>query len=236
MIKHILFDLDGTLLPMNQDKFIKAYFSGIVKQIAPLGYDPNGLIEGIWKGTYNMIKNDGSKTNETVFLENFSSIFGKKVYYDTYKFDEFYEKYFDEVKISCGYNKEAELLIDKLKEMNFNLILATNPIFPRIATEKRIAWAGLNKNDFSYISVYQNSHSCKPNLRYYEEILNKLNLNPEECLMIGNDVGEDMVVTSLNMKVFLLTDCLINKNNEDINKYPHGSFNELNEFIDNLNK
>ena len=38
-IKAVMFDLDGTLLPMDQDVFIKAYFGGLVKKLVPLGYD-----------------------------------------------------------------------------------------------------------------------------------------------------------------------------------------------------
>lgn len=38
-----------------------------------------------------------------------------------------------------------------------------------------------------------------------------LAMKEEETVMIGNDVGEDMVAAQLGMKVFLLTDCLINK-------------------------
>ena len=59
--KVILFDLDGTLLPMDQNVFVKAYFGGIAKRLAPRGYEPNALIDGIWKGTGAMIKNDGKR-------------------------------------------------------------------------------------------------------------------------------------------------------------------------------
>ena len=92
-------------------------------------------------------------------------------------------------------------------------------------------WAGLDQNDFELFTTYENSRFCKPNVKYYEDILEKLELKAEECLMIGNDVREDMVTKSLGMKVFLLTDCLINKDCEDISVYPHGGFAELFEFI-----
>lgn len=52
--------------------------------------------------------------------------------------------------------------------------------------------------------------------------------------MVGNDVGEDMIAQTLGMKVFLLTDCLINKEDTDISVYPHGSFDELLAYIDTL--
>ena len=64
--------------------------------------------------------------------------------------------------------------------------------------------------------------------------MKKLNVKAENCLMVGNDVTEDMVAETLGMKVFLLTDCIINKNNADISRYPSGSFDELIAFIQNL--
>ena len=52
--------------------------------------------------------------------------------------------------------------------------------------------------------------------------------------MVGNDVSEDMIACQLGMKVFLLTDCIINKKDEDIPVYPNGSFDRLKEFIEQL--
>ncbi|MDE6047540.1 MAG: hypothetical protein K2F56_02815, partial [Anaeroplasmataceae bacterium] len=115
-------------------------------------------------------------------------------------------------------------LIVFLKNKKFELILATNPIFPLIAQTKRLAWAGIKDSDFSWITSYENSHYCKPNLKYYEEILSHFPYQPNECLMIGNDVGEDMIAKELGMQVFLLTDCLINKDNVDISIFPHGDY------------
>ena len=60
-ITTVLFDLDGTLLPMNQDTFIKAYFGGLAKKMSPHGYEPEKLISAIWSGTKAMIKNTGEK-------------------------------------------------------------------------------------------------------------------------------------------------------------------------------
>ena len=66
---------------------------------------------------------------------------------------------------------------------------------------------------------------------YYKKLLEELSLSPEECVMIGNDVGDDMVAESLGIKCFLLTDCLINRKGEDITKYTHGDFDTLINFI-----
>ena len=124
--------------------------------------------------------------------------------------------------------------MSKIGDKGYRLVLATNPIFPAIATESRIRWAGLEPKDFEFYTTYENSGYCKPNPDYYREILNRLQVSPGECLMVGNDVTEDMVAETLGMKVFLLTDCLINKEEKDISVYPNGSFEQLLAFVEQL--
>ena len=236
-ITTVLFDLDGTLLPMDQDLFIKAYFKGLAARLAPHGYDPSALIDSIWKGTAAMVRNNGSRTNEAAFWDYFASIFGEESRMDEPKFREFYETDFQKVQQVCGYHPAAREIIDLVKSKGLTAVLATNPIFPAIATESRIRWAGLSTDDFALYTTYENSTFCKPNPAYYREILTKLNLQPEECVMVGNDVIEDTAALQAGIsQVFLLTDCLINKDGRDITPFPHGGFGDLADFIDHLNK
>lgn len=227
----ILFDLDGTLLPQDQDVFLKSYFSRLVHKLAPHGYDPDLTVKAIWKCTGAMIGNDGSCTNEQAFWRDFAKVCGEQVVNDLPLFDEYYRNEFQQVANDCGFNPKAAECIALLRQKGYRLALATNPLFPAIATESRIRWAGLKKEDFELITTYENSRYCKPNLNYYREILKELNVSPAECLMVGNDVGDDMVARELGMQVFLLTDCLINKQEIDISQFPHGGFDELMAFI-----
>ncbi len=233
-IKAILFDLDGTLVPMDQDVFVGDYFKRISTKLAPYGYEPKQFINTIWKGTAAMIKNSGGKPNEEVFWDTAVSVYGEKVLEDKKYFDEFYEIEFDKVKSVCGYTPKAKETVKKLKEKGYKVALATNPIFPEIATRLRMSWAGLKPDDFEFYTTYENINCCKPNPVYYIEVAKRIGVDPAECLMVGNDVGDDMVAQAVGMKVFLLTDCLINKTNEDISKYPNGSFDELMEYINTL--
>ncbi len=231
-ITTVLFDLDGTLLPMDQDLFAKTYFMAIAKDVAPRGYDPKVLIDTIWKCTYAMMKNTGEDTNETVFWKHFAAAFGERVYEDQPAFDRFYEEHFDDIAPVCGFDERAARAVKLCQGRGCQVALATNPIFPRIATVKRMGWAGLKPEDFVLFTTYENSRYCKPNLKYYTAILEEIGVSPENCLMVGNDVGEDMVARELGMKVFLLTDCLINKKEQDITAYPHGGFDELLTYLD----
>ena len=229
-ITTILFDLDGTLLPMDNEEFTKAYFKLLAKKLVPYGYESGQLVDAIWAGTAAMVKNDGSQSNEAAFWKKFASICGEKVFADKPLFDEFYLKEFQEAKGICGRNPKAALTVQRAKEMGLRVALATNPIFPKVATESRIRWAGLEPEDFELYTSYENIGYCKPNPDYYREIVKRLGVEPEQCLMVGNDVSEDMVAETVGMKVFLLTDCLINKEQKDINQYRRGSFDQILKF------
>lgn len=233
-ITTVFFDLDGTLLPMDQDAFVKHYFGLLAARLAPLGYEPGELIQTIWAGTAAMVQNDGSRLNEQAFWDTFTAKYGRDSLEHMPVFEDFYKTDFAGAKAACGFHPMAAATVKRLQRAGVGVVLATNPIFPAIATQNRIRWAGLEPEDFALYTTYENSRFCKPNPAYYQSILDALGLKAEECAMVGNDVAEDMVAAKLGMKVFLLTDCLLNKHNEDVSQYPHGSFQELNAFLDGI--
>ena len=230
-IRYVLFDLDGTLLPMDQDLFIKTYFGGLAKKLAPLGYDAAELFQAIWKGTGAMIRNDGSVLNETRFWDVMREIYGEKIQDAIPYFEEFYEKDFDGVRAVCGYNPKAAETVRSLKEQGYIVALATQPAFPAAATSRRIRWTGLEPSDFAVYTTFENSRYCKPKGEYYLDVARSIGADPRECLMVGNDISDDMPAADVGMKVFLLTDCLIAKEGDDPSAYPNGSFDELMAYI-----
>lgn len=233
-IRFVFFDLDGTLLPMDQDVFVEHYFKGLAGKMAPHGFDPKGLIKAIWAGTEAMVRNDGSTTNEQAFWKLFCSIYGEDALRWEPVFARFYAGDFQKLASVCGYTPEAARTVELVKARGYTPVLATNPIFPAIATRSRIRWAGMSPEDFVLYTTYENIGYSKPNPAYYTEIVGRLGLDPEDCLMVGNDVGDDMVARKLGMKVFLLTDNLINKDGTDISQFPNGGFAQLRAYIDQL--
>lgn len=231
-IKVVLFDLDGTLLPMDQDVFTEDYFKRLAAKLSPYGYEPNQLIKNVWACTAAMVENDGTVTNEEAFWKKFAETYGDKVYGEKEIFEDFYRNEFQEVKKVCGFNVKAAEAVKYIKEKGLRVALATNPLFPAFATESRIRWAGLSPEDFEIYTTYENARYCKPNPNYYKAVVEQLGVDAKDCLMVGNDVKEDMIAESLGLKVFLLTDCMINREDKDILVYPHGSFTELIQFID----
>ena len=232
MIDTVLFDLDGTLLPMDQEEFVRAYMGLLAKKLAHHGYDPKKLVAAVWSGTGAMTRNDGRMTNEEIFWEDFCGAFGQQARKDLPLFEEFYANEFGGIQQVCGFAAEAAEIVALLKERGIKPVLATNPLFPEIATRQRIRWAGLEPEDFALVTTYENSRYCKPNPDYYREILTRLDREPERCLMVGNDVSEDMIpAREVGMQVFLLEPCLINRKELPLEQFPRGGFGELKAFL-----
>ena len=209
-IKAVLFDLDGTLLPMDQDVFLKEYLQRLAMFVAPYGIEPKRMIEATMIGTEAMIHNDGSRCNKEAFWKRFFELVGKE-HIDLVEItDKFYYGGFKEIKNFVGENAHARDAVAAAHNKGRKVVLATNPVFPMSAQRERISWLGLNEDDFDLITSYENSTYCKPSPKYYLEICEKIGVEPENCLMIGNDEREDMKAASeAGMQCFLITDCRI---------------------------
>jgi len=182
-----------------------------------------------------MINNLEPRPNEEKFMEHFAKLVKTddlSLYKE--KFDLFYDDKFDKVR-ECV--EEVSLIKDSieiLKSKGYNLVVATNPIFPIKAIQKRIEWAGLNIEDFSYITCYQKNCYCKPHIQFYEEVLDAIGKDPEECYMVGNDVQEDLVAGDLGIETYLITNYMINRNNEEINSTYQGTYEDFYKFVKEL--
>ena len=153
MLKAIFFDLDGTLLPLNEDLFIQIYVEGIIKKFIPHGFDKEKLLYFSKKNIVDMFNNDGSKTNEQIYFDDYKQIFGEYTEKDQMLIDEFYKIEFEETFKACDYNPYARKIVEYCKEKGLKVILSTNPVFPKIATTKRMAITGLKEEDFDYITT-----------------------------------------------------------------------------------
>lgn len=232
MINTIIFDLDGTLLPISQDEFTKEYFKALVQRIAPLGYTKDEIVGGIWKGTEAMQKNDGSAYNNERFWKVFTQVLGEKTAALESVIDDFYEKEFDYVRSCMLYQVDRKAIIKELRDKRYTLVLASNPVFPLVAMNTRLSWVGLSINDFDYVTHYANSKYCKPALGYYENIFEQIGKRPEECLMIGNNPVEDGCISELGADVFIVTD--IAEGNIEDTFLKNGSFDQAMEYINSL--
>lgn len=235
-IQHILFDLDGTLLPMVQDEFVKFYMPLLAKAYMSKGVpvEPKKFIGAVWAGYEAMVKNDGSRTNREAFWSYIDPELPIGAEESEKIAEEFYGGEFNQAVCTTRPTPLADQIVKTVKGKGLGTYLATNPVFPRCATMNRIRWAGLEAEDFSLITTYETCSFCKPNPEYYKKILDTFSLDPADCLMVGNDVGEDLSIRTLGVKTFLVTDTMENKNNLPIETEYQGSLEELLEFVETL--
>ena len=213
-IKAVLFDLDGTLLPMDQSIFLKEYLKRLAGFVAPHGIAPNKMIDATLGGTESMIHNDGTKYNKEAFWESFFELIGECREDLVGITDEFYYGGFKQIKDYVGVNPQARDAVNAAHRNGRKVVLATNPVFPMSAQLERINWIGLSADDFDMITSYDNSRYCKPSPQYYLEICEKIGVAPENCFMIGNDERDDMKAASeAGMHCYLVTDCRIMSKN-----------------------
>ena len=234
MLNTILFDLDGTLAPFQQDEFVRVYFGLLVRRLVPMGYDGEKLVRALWKGVGAMIGNSGAVTNRQAFWECFTREMGVQALALETILDDFYATDFDGARSCLTDRTDRSGLIRSLRRRGYGVVLATNPIFPAVAIETRLGWVGLSQADFDYVTAYENSRRSKPNPGYYQDILSHLGRRGEECLMVGNNPVDDMAALQAGLAVYLVTDCLENPGGVTVEDYPHGSFQELEASLERL--
>ena len=226
-LKAVLFDLDGTLLPMDMETFVGGYLKLLAKKMAPYGYEPEALTGAIWAGTEDMLRNHGHGTNYEVFWRRFKEFYPDVSSRDEELFDEFYANEFSAARDFCGFAPQARETLDLCHSLGLRTALATNPLFPAVATYNRLGWAGLRPEDFEVITTYEDQDYVKPSREYYLGVLGKMGLEPGDCLMVGNDTGEDSPAEQVGMTLFLLTPCMIDRAGMGPAPWPHGDFADL---------
>lgn len=233
MINTILFDLDGTMLPLNLDKFLQIYFTEMGKKFHDL-IEPKTLVHYIMTATESMVNNTDYRANEKVFMEKFGELIQDDLQVYQKRFNEFYDREFMETKASVVNSPLMRDSINILKEKGYDLIVATNPLFPEKAIHHRIRWAGFEPEQFIYITSYEKNHYCKPQLHFYQEVLKDTGKTPQECLMVGNDVQEDIIAAKLGIETYLITDYLIHRTQEPITATHQGNYFDFYQFVQGL--
>ena len=233
--KLIMSDLDNTLLPIyTQERFVEVWFRDISKKFAQKGMEPAKALEGVSRGIRAMIYNDGAKKNIEVFYDMVREVSGytereiAPVMYD------YYTTTFENVYDLTLPNPHAVRIAELMKKKAQYTVIATMPVFTMEAVEMRMRWVGLKPDIFDFITTAVTSSYSKPNPLYFREILDRFGVKPDEALMIGNDVREDMQpCAELGIDVFLVMNHMIT-HDLPFDGYRRGSYEELVSFLDSL--
>lgn len=208
MIKAILFDLDDTLLGNDMDRFLPGYFA-LLGQYAEKYMSRDQFLQELMTSTQAMIRNvDPALSNRDVFWQTFAARTGLDAVELEAFFEQFYRNQFHQLRNRTEKRPFAQKLVQYCLDHNLDVVIATNPLFPLMAIEARLAWAGLpvTEYNFALVTAYENMHAAKPQRAYYSEILERIGCAPEKALMIGNDWENDILPAhSVGMQTYWLS-------------------------------
>lgn len=234
MLKTLLLDLDGTLLDLPVDIFLDRYMQRLAPEVADL-VDPREFPDLLWASTRAMVvNNEPHRTNFEVFVDDFIRRSGVDRDLLWERLGRFYHETFPTLREHARFLPAAPRLIEHALERGLEVVIATNPIFPRVAIEERLRWAGVADYPYRLVTVLEEMHFCKPNPAYYEEILALLDRKPQECLMAGNDVEEDLVAGDVGMRTFLVDEFMIHRGKREVRADGRGDLDALWRFVDRL--
>ena len=204
-IKALLLDLDGTLLDIEVSFFLGTMVDSMIdhfQDLIPPDLFRDGLVGGIDEIMADP-RSDG-ETNEEGFYRAFQRITGLKTGVARGVFSSYYEQIFPGFERFGSRIAGAHELIDMASRKGYRLALATNPIFPRVSVIERMRWGNLSPEQFEVVTDMETTRSCKPQKEYFEDLSSALGVPPERCLMVGNDVEQDLAAAHVGMKTYLV--------------------------------
>jgi FMN phosphatase YigB (HAD superfamily) len=201
-IRAILFDLDGTLLHNDMNVFLPHYFEMLAARVAHL-VPTDEFMDRLMQASETMMANDGRATNESVFAASFYPLAGHSHQELEPIFLDFYANDYPRLKRLTKPKPEARRVVQQAFDLGYDVVVATNPLFPAIATQHRLEWAGIADLPFRLVTSYENSRAAKPNLLYFEQILETVG-HPAEAALVVGDEDMDMVAGHLGCLTFLV--------------------------------
>lgn len=188
----ILSDLDDTLLSTNTDQFFPKYFTCLGNALNDLGSNKSIQKQVSFAVTQMESNQDPGKLLSEIFAENFYAPLGTTEAAHKETILNFYKEEYPKLKPLTTSRPEAQKLVDWCNQQHFIFAIATNPVFPEVATRERILWAGLKPESFPYFTTYEHCHFTKPHMTYYAECLGRLGWPEGKIVMIGDDPVRDI--------------------------------------------
>ncbi len=202
----ILLDLDGTLVDDSMETFLPAYFAALTKKLAHV-IPPEKLIAQLQSSTRAAVLNhDSARTIAEKFAADFFPGIGHSAAALMPLFDDFYARDYPRLRSFVKPIPAARGVLEKIFHRGFQLVLATMPVFPRTAILQRMEWGNIADLPYTLITDYETMHASKPHPAYYREIAALIGCAPADCVMVGNEIENDIVPANrAGMKTFWVT-------------------------------
>lgn len=203
-MRAVLFDLDGTLLDLDLRAFLGRYFAALEIASAPLVESSSAelFMSAMHESVAAMMQPHGGRTNQRVFYDELMQRTGVDLDERWPVFEAFYAEVFPTLRDTACPAPGGREAVEAALGLGLGVAIATNPIFPRVAIEERLAWAGLSDLGLPIITTYESMHACKPHPDYFRQTAALLGVPATECLMVGDDRLLDMPAADVGMRTY----------------------------------
>lgn len=199
----LLFDLDGTLVTLQRRGLELRFMLRAFRRFWP-AIPPWRFRRAFWEAAERLQVHGTEKTNYQVFLETL----GVHSRSDLATLDRIVREFLvqDFPHLSDRFVPVSGALetLELARRLGYRVVLATNPVWPLDAVRTRLRAGGLGGFQFDFISHSEVMTCCKPDTRYYRQLLDRLQTPGEECLMIGNDPRKDLPAKEAGIRTFLI--------------------------------
>jgi HAD superfamily hydrolase (TIGR01549 family) len=199
MIKGVLLDLDDTLIATKTSEFFQAYLIHLGRSAFSFA-DPDEFVR-ITLAAYSTASgsNDFTTTLHERLVPEMATRLKVSPQFLLEHFDTYYRESFSDLRDMVKARPESPDLLEFLFANGLRVVVATNPAVPETAILQRMEWGGISvhKYPFEFITALETMHFGKPRVEYFEEALQRMDLNADEVLLVGDDIENDLVGASI---------------------------------------
>ena len=194
MIKAVFLDLDNTLLH-NPDRRFAAEYRALFDQHFRDALAVDDAASALRQAILSTVGDRPDyQTNHDLLLATLANRLARTRPQVAAALAAFYQGSYQELRALTEPIAGARQLAQCLLDQGLLVAIVTNPLYPEDAILQRIEWAGLADliPDFAFITHSECMHFAKPALAYYAETLARVGIEPDEALMVGDLVENDI--------------------------------------------
>jgi FMN phosphatase YigB (HAD superfamily) len=160
------------------------------------------VVASVLASTDVMQRPHPGRTNREAFFADFLQRTGLDLDEHWPVFEAFYRDVFPTLGQGYGPVAGAREAIAAARDLGWRVAVATQPIFPLAAIERRLEWAGLGDVAFDAVTTYEVMEACKPDPAYFAQVCDMIGCSPRDCVMVGDDASADMPASILGIRTF----------------------------------
>ena len=200
------------------ETFIPAYLDALGEHLAEY-VPPDKMVPTLLASTQLMLQN---QRPDLSLKQVFDQAFFPALEIDQDDFqeqiDSFYVEKFPSLEALTQFRPEAVQMVEGAFARGYNVVIASNPLFPLTAILQRLDWAGLPRQKFPFrlIPSYESFFFAKPNTAFFAETLSRLGWPEGPVVMVGDDFNLDIApARKMGIGTFW-----INNNEHPLNENP----------------